>query len=301
METNRLILRSVLYLPANNERALAKLPTLNCDAVIFDLEDSVAPEAKSDAREQLRGYFQKAQRTAKTRAIRINGLDTRWFTEDLMAARACCPDAIVIPKVSSPHDLQLVEDALGETDAPPTIKLWAMIETPMGVLQVADIAGHAQKMASRLQALVLGTNDLFKEAALTGDAVRSVAHPWFMQIILAAKANAIASIDGVYNDFQDLEAFDRECGSAAAIGFDGKTLIHPAQILAANRNFSPGADALDTAQQIVDAFDLPENADKGVISLGGKMVERLHLEQAEALLARQAMIEVRAKEGEETL
>lgn len=286
-------------MPANNQRALAKLAVLDCDAVIFDLEDSVAPDAKPDAREQLRDFFKEPKNTSAVRAIRINGVDTPWFTEDLMAARACSPDAIVIPKISSSAALALVEDALAETDAPSAIKLWAMIETAAGVLNVADIAAYARLENARLQSLILGTNDLFKEVALTGDHVREIVHPWLMQIILAAKAHGVAVIDGVFNNFRDLDGFDLECANGANMGFDGKTLIHPTQIDGANRHFAPGAEAVADAQKIVDAFGLADNADKGVISLDGKMVERLHLEQAQTLLARQAVIDARMKGEDE--
>ncbi|MEO1748278.1 MAG: CoA ester lyase [Pseudomonadota bacterium] len=294
-EIERPVLRSVLYMPANNERALSKLPTLACDAVIFDLEDSVAPDTKSAAREQLRSFFRAGFNTHACKAIRINGVDTPWFTEDLMAARACSPDAIVIPKVSKPAQLQLVEDALSETDAPKNINLWAMIETAAGVLNAGDIAANA----GRLEALILGTNDLFKEVALVDENARDIAHPWLMQIILAAKANSIAAVDGVFNNFREQQAFETECIKGASMGFDGKTLIHPAQIETANSCFAPRDEELAKARAIVSAFAMSENADKGVISLGGKMVERLHLEQASALLARQASIEARQIAREE--
>lgn len=286
-------------MPANNQRALAKLAVLDCDAVIFDLEDSVAPDAKPDAREQLRDFFKEPKNTNAVRAIRINGVDTPWFTEDLMAARACSPDAVVIPKVSSSAALALVEDALAETDAPSAIKLWAMIETAAGVLNVADIAAHARLEKGRLQSLIVGTNDLFKEVALTGDHVREIVHPWLMQIILVAKAHGVAVIDGVFNNFRDLDGFDLECAKGSVMGFDGKTLIHPTQIDGANRHFAAGSEDLADAQKIVDAFGLADNADKGVISLDGKMVERLHLEQAQTLLARQAVIDARMKGEDE--
>ncbi|MEL6201895.1 MAG: CoA ester lyase [Pseudomonadota bacterium] len=289
-ETIPPLLRSVLYMPANNERALAKLPTLDCDAVIFDLEDSVAPDTKPGAREQLRAHFEAGFETHAVKAIRINGIDTPWFTEDLMAARACLPDAIVMPKVSQRAHLQLVEDALSETDAPKSIKLWAMIETAAGVLNVADIARQARSTVDRLEALILGTNDLFKEIALSEQNAREIAHSWLMQIILAAKANGIAAIDGVFNGFRDINGLELECKKGASMGFDGKTLIHPAQITPANLLFAPSEEAVAEAQAIVAAFDQPENADKGVISLGGKMVERLHADQARALLARQVAI-----------
>ncbi|MEM9999769.1 MAG: CoA ester lyase [Pseudomonadota bacterium] len=288
-----LILRSVLYVPADNERALAKAASLDCDAVIFDLEDAVAPAAKETAREALRVRFKQGGSSEQSSAIRVNGIGTAWFTEDLLAARSVVPDAIVVPKVSSVEDLRLVEDALSETDAPASIKIWAMIETVRGVSAIAEIAGHAASADNRLAAMIVGTNDLFKEAGISGDDARALIHPWLMQIVLAAKANGIAILDGVYNDFRDLGGYGAECDMSARMGFDGKTLIHPSQIIHANSAFGPDPAMLEEAQQIADAFALPENADKGVISLAGKMVERLHLDQALELLDRAKAIEMR--------
>lgn len=287
------ILRSVLYVPADNERALAKAAFLDCDAVIFDLEDAVAPVAKGVAREALRVYFEQSGPVSQTRTIRINGIGTPWFTEDLLAARSVLPDAIVIPKISSTTDLRLVHDALSETDAPSSLNVWAMIETVRGTSAISEIAGHGAEADNRLAAMIVGTNDLFREAGISGDDARAIVHPWLMQIILAAKANGVAVLDGVYIDFRDLEGYAAECDMAARMGFDGKTLIHPGQIAGANSAFGPDPADLEEAQKIAYAFAQPENADKGVISLAGKMVERLHLDRALELLDRAKAIEMR--------
>ena len=273
--------RSVLYVPASNPKALAKLPSLDADAVIIDLEDAVAPSAKEAAREALRGL--KAVRPRGELIVRINALSSEWGAEDFLASRALKPDAILLPKVETPRHVLDAMDALNETDAPPEIRLWAMIETPKAVLNLAMIAELGAVGAARLDCFVTGTNDLAKD---TGVASRAFMLPWLMQIILAARAAGLDVIDGVYNSFADQAGFAAECTEAAAMGFDGKSLIHPAQIAAANAAFSPSAEALAEAHALVAAFALPENAGKGVIALDGRMAERLHLARAERLLAR---------------
>ncbi|WP_306117166.1 MULTISPECIES: CoA ester lyase [unclassified Roseitalea] len=282
--------RSVLYVPADRPRAMAKAETLGNDAAIFDLEDAVAPEAKNAAREGLRRHFAEHPSSPKERVIRINALDTQWGTEDLLAARACMPDAILLPKVEAAGDLVALADALAETDAPPTLKLWAMIETPRAVINAARIAEKAQESSMRLDCFVIGTNDLFAAARLPMAGARDHAHGWLMAVVLAARAGGIDVLDGVFNDHNDADGFAAECAAGAAMGFDGKTLIHPAQIAAANAAFAPDAQAVAAAQRVVDAFALPENRDKGVIVVDGRMVERLHRDAALALIARHGRI-----------
>jgi citrate lyase subunit beta/citryl-CoA lyase len=274
--------RSVLYVPASNEKALAKIGQLACDAVIVDLEDAVAPEEKTAARARLAGIF--AARPARCEiVVRINPLTGEWGNDDLAAALACAPDAILLPKVDTARDILEAGDALDDAPASDETKLWAMIETPKALLNLGAIAELGRDPASRLACFVAGTNDLAKE---TGVSDRRHLAPWLMQMVLAARAGALDLLDGVYNDFRDADGFSRECSEAAAMGFDGKTLIHPAQIEAANRAFSPSEAAVRQARSIVDAFARPENAGRGVIALDGKMVERLHLAQAEKLLSR---------------
>ena len=278
--------RSVLYMPAGNARALAKADTLDADTVIFDLEDSVDPAAKDEAREALRTFFRETRPKRPECVIRINALAGPWGTEDLLAARACMPDAILLPKVDEPGDIQAAAEALAETDAPQTLRLWAMAETPRFLLNAAGIAELGRNPNNRLDCFVTGTNDLVKETGISAGQGRQYLQPLLNQIVIAARAGGLDAIDGVYNDFRDEQGLTAECAQGGALGFDGKSLIHPAQIEAANAAFSPSPDEIATARALVDAFARPENAGKGVISLDGRMVERLHLAMAEKLLAR---------------
>ncbi len=278
--------RSVLYVPASNAKALAKVASLTADAIIFDLEDAVAPVAKEDAREALRSYFLEHPTSKSERVIRINSLLSEWGPEDLLAARACKPDAILLPKVEKPQDITGVTEMLEETDASERIRLWAMIETPRGILNADEIAELGLRSAARLDCFVIGTNDIAKETCTRLTKGRVFLTSWLMQILLCAKAGKLDVIDGVYNDFADLDGFATECAEAAKMGFDGKTLIHPSQIEMANAAFLPDEQAIAEAQSVVKAFSTFENTGKGVIALGGRMVERLHLEAAQKLLAK---------------
>lgn len=286
MQTKPRLRRSVLYVPAANERAMAKLASLACDAAIFDLEESVAPEEKAAARESLRRFFAEQADARCERIIRINPLAGEWGAEDLLAARACKPDAILLPKIDTPRDILEVNDALDEMDARPELQLWAMIETPGAMLNLGPIAELGRDRGARLACLVAGTNDLVKETGIRATPDRRYLMPWLMQMVLAARAGGLDVLDGVSNDFRDMEAFARECEEARGMGFDGKTLIHPAQVELANAAFSPSEEEIAEAEKIASAFTLLQNAGKGVIPLDGKMVERLHLEQAERLLAK---------------
>lgn len=276
--------RSVLYVPAVNEKALSKVASLACDTVIVDLEDAVAPGEKIVARERLAAFF--VERPACETVIRVNALSGEWGAEDFRIAMELAPDAILLPKVETPRDILEAGDLLDETDV--TTKLWAMVETPRAMLNLGAIAELGRDPAARLACLVAGTNDLVKETGVLMTPDRRYLMPWLMQMVLAARAGRLDILDGVSNDFRDLSAFGRECAEAAAMGFDGKTLIHPAQIEPANTAFSPSAAAVAEAERIVASFAEPANAGKGVISIDGRMVERLHLEQAERLLARGA-------------
>jgi citrate lyase subunit beta/citryl-CoA lyase len=287
--------RSVLYVPATNEKALAKLPSLDCDVAIVDLEDSVAPERKNEARERMRGFFSRGEGGGKMTVIRINALSSEWGAEDLLAARACRPDAILLPKVDTPRDVLDANDALDEMDAASSLELWAMVETPKAMLNLGAIAELGRDPSARLACFVAGTNDLVKETGVLATADRRYLMPWLMQMVLAARAGGLDVLDGVSNDFRDAEAFARECGEARAMGFDGKTLIHPAQIGPANAVFSPSEAEIAEAEEIADAFAKPENAGRGAISVNGRMVERLHLEQAGRVLARAAATKERGR------
>lgn len=282
--------RSVLYVPASNARAVAKIPSLACDAVIVDLEDSVAPADKISARESLKAIFANRPAGPHEMIIRINPLAGEWGAGDLFAAISCGPDGILLPKVDTPRDVLEAGDVLDDNDASDSVRLWAMVETPRALVNIAAIAELGRDPAARLSCLVAGTNDLVKETGILATADRRYLTPWLMQMVLAARASGLDILDGVANDFRDAEAFSRECGEAAAMGFNGKTLIHPSQIGPANAVFSPSPEALTAAAEIAAAFKLPENAGKNVLALDGRMVERLHLIQAEKLLAKAAAI-----------
>jgi citrate lyase subunit beta/citryl-CoA lyase len=280
--------RSVLYVPASNEKAVAKSQALACDAVIYDLEDAVAPAAKEEARERLRDHFKANPQSGHERVIRINALTGEFGPEDFLAARACKPDAILIPKVDVPRDIADVADMLTETDAADAIRLWAMMETPKAILNAGRIAEWGETPGSRLDCLVVGANDLAKDLRLPGPS-RAVLKPLLMQLIVAARASGLDVIDAVFNAFRDEEGFAAESVEAAEMGFDGKTLIHPVQIEAANHAFGILPEREAVAASIVAAFDLPENRQVGVIDLDGRMVERLHLEDARRTLALAAL------------
>lgn len=284
------IRRSVLFMPASNERALMKSPSLACDAIIFDFEDAVAPDEKDAARERLRAFLSGADRPRCEVIIRINALASEWGTEDLLTARACKPDAILVPKVDGPQTIRDVELALTEMDAPESIRLWAMMETPRSILNAGAIADHAGEPSSRLDCLVVGPNDLAKETGIVPGENRQNLVPLLLQVVLAARAGNLSVLDGVSNDFRNLENFARECQAGRNLGFDGKTLIHPAQIEDANRIFGPSYEEIAAAEAIVTAFAQPENRSRGVIALNGQMVERLHLEIAQDLLAKAKLI-----------
>lgn len=278
--------RSVLYVPATNAKALAKIAGLDCDAVIIDLEDAVSPEEKPAARKAAMRFVAERGAGAKETIIRINALSSEWGRDDLAAARDARPDAILLPKVDGPRDILDADRMLDRSETDPALWLWAMVETPRAMLNLGAIAELGRDNAARLACLVAGTNDLVKETGVLASPDRRYLTPWLMQMVLAARAGSLDILDGVSNDFRDLAAFSGECGEAANMGFDGKTLIHPAQIAPANAAFSPSAEALAEAQAICAAFAEPANRGKGVLSLDGRMIERLHLEQAERLLAR---------------
>ncbi|WP_429814799.1 HpcH/HpaI aldolase/citrate lyase family protein [Ensifer sp. B1-9] len=284
--------RSVLSVPADNARALAKVAELATDAAIFDLEDAVAPERKVEAREAL-VQFLTASRSDCEIVIRINAIGSDFGQGDLAAALSANPDAILLPKVESPADIQAAADWLAENDAPETLRLWAMIETPRGVINAPVIAETGRTFGGRLDCFVVGLNDLRKETGVPDRPGRPFLVPWLMQILLAARGGGLDVIDAVFNDFRDADGFDEECRQGRDMGYDGKMLIHPAQIGPANERFGVEQIAVDEARAIIAAFAAPENTGKGVINLNGRMVERLHLDQAMALAAKADLIEKR--------
>jgi citrate lyase subunit beta/citryl-CoA lyase len=271
--------RSSLYLPASNPKALAKARTLPADVVVLDLEDAVAPEAKSDARRAAVAAVREGGFGGRELAIRVNGLDTPWGADDLAAAAEAGPDAILVPKVSKPADIVEYDGRLAK--APPATALWAMIETCAAVPRLDAIAACAAE--TRLSLFVMGTNDLAKEmrARLTPD--RAAFVPVLVQAVIAARAHGLTILDGVCNEFRNLDAFRAECEQGQILGFDGKALIHPDQVPICNEVFSPSAEELAWAEAVISAFALPENAGKGAIRVEGKMAELLHLDQARRL------------------
>ncbi|MCP5001078.1 MAG: CoA ester lyase [Hyphomicrobiales bacterium] len=279
--------RSVLYVPASNARAMQKVAGLACDAVIFDLEDAVGPDEKASARAALENWFSDNPPTGKEYVIRVNALVSEWGPDDLETAALCRPDAILLPKVDRAGDILEATAILADLDT--DARLWAMMETPLAIADAVAIAGTGNRPDSLLDCLVAGTNDLAKETGVALPDGRQFMQPWLMQIILAARTAGLDALDGVFNDFRDSDGHQSQCKNGRLMGFDGKTLIHPSQIEAANASFGASADEIAAAQIIVDAFAKPQYAGKGVIQLNGKMVERLHLEQAEKLLAKAAL------------
>jgi citrate lyase subunit beta/citryl-CoA lyase len=266
--------RSVLYMPGSNARALDKAKTLAADALILDLEDAVAPDAKDMAREQVCATVEAGGYGPREIVIRINGLDTPWGAADLKAAVAAMPDAVLVPKVSAPEAFAPIAMALSGADA--KTRVWAMIETPASMLNIAAIAAAAREPKNRLTLFVMGTNDLAKETRARLVPGRAPMLPWLMQALAAARAHGLDILDGVYNDIANAQGFRAECEQGRDLGFDGKTLIHPSQVEPANEIFAPAADEVERARKVIAAFEQPENAGKGAISLDGRMVERLH-------------------------
>ena len=272
-------LRSVLYIPGSKPRALEKARNLPVDAIIFDLEDAVTADEKDAARETLADALATGGYGTRMRIVRINGLETQWGQADAIAASKMGADAILLPKVSKPADLDALAAFTGDTP------LWAMMETPAGMLNAAAIAAH-----DKLQALVMGTNDLAKELNTRARADRLPLQAGLGLCVLAAKAHGRAIIDGVYNAFKDDAGLEVECAQGRDMGFDGKTLIHPAQIDVTNLAFSPSEAEIDLAQRQIEAFDAVEASGQGVAVVDGKIVENLHVATARALLAQAAAI-----------
>ncbi len=275
--------RSALYMPGSNARALEKARNVAADVVIMDLEDAVAPDAKATARAQVLAAVDAGGFGRREVVMRINGLDSAWARDDLAAAVASKADAILVPKVSTPAMIAEVEQAMAA--APPSMRLWAMIETPLGILNVREIAATASAPGSRLACFVIGTNDLVKETRAELDADRTAALYWLSAIMTAGKAYGLDVLDGVYNDFKDVDGLLRECRQGRQLGMDGKTVIHPDQIATVNEVFRPSAAEVAAAEKIVAAFELPENQGRGVITMNGRMVELLHAEMARRTLS----------------
>jgi citrate lyase subunit beta/citryl-CoA lyase len=274
--------RSALYMPGANARALDKARTIGADALILDLEDAVAPEAKAMARAQVSAAVSAGGYGRREVVIRVNGIGSPWFADDIAAAVAAAPDAILVPKVSHAEDLVAIGKAV--VAAPQRTRVWAMIETPLAILRIGEIASAATDPDTRLAVFVVGTNDLVKETRADISTDRGPALYWLSATVTAARAYGLDVLDGVFNDFRNLDGLRRECIEGRRLGMDGKTLIHPDQVAVANEVFAPTAAEIAAARRIVAAFALPENRGSGVITIDGRMVELLHRDMAQRTL-----------------
>ncbi|MEM6888662.1 MAG: CoA ester lyase [Pseudomonadota bacterium] len=279
-------LRSVLYIPGSKPRALEKARQLPVDAIIFDLEDAVAPDEKATARDTLATAFAEGGYGARLKIVRINGLETRWGPDDARAVAAIGADAVLMPKVDGPEDLDALKRITGD------LPLWSMMETAQGILAADRIAAHPSSAG-----MVMGTNDLAKEMGTRHRADRLPLMPGLGLCVLAAKAHGIAIVDGVFNAFKDDEGLEAECAQGRDMGFDGKTLIHPAQVAIANAAFSPTAAEVDLAVRQIAAFQAALDAGQAVAVVDGRIVENLHVATARETLAKRDAIAALAAEG----
>ncbi len=277
--------RSVLYMPGSNAKAIAKARTLQADAIILDLEDSVAIESKVSARAAVVKAVREGGFGSREVIIRVNGAHTPWGDDDLEAAIHAAPNAILLPKVDGPGGIMLAARAMNDAHAPEKTRLWAMMETPMAILSAGSIAATAADPSSRLEVLVMGLNDLAKETRARVTPGRAAFATWLALCVAAARAHGCDILDGVYNGIGDAAGFRAECEQGREMGLDGKTLIHPSQIEICNEVFAPSEAEVANARAIIDAFARPENEGKGVIQLEGRMVELLHAELAQRTLA----------------
>jgi citrate lyase subunit beta / citryl-CoA lyase len=275
----------VLYMPAANERALEKAKTIAADAIIFDLEDAVAPDAKPDARANAVAAVQSGEYGNRELTIRCNGLDTEWGADDIAAAGAASPSAVVIPKVDTVEQVEAVSAQLDAAGASADTMIWAMIETPTAMFNVRSIAAHP-----RVAVLVMGTNDLAKELRSPIVAGRHPLVAHLATALLAAREAGKVILDGVYNDVKNPDGFAAECQQGMEMGFDGKTLIHPSQVDPANDMWAPSADEVEHAERVIAAFDEAVAAGKGVVTVDGRMIENLHVDNARRVLATAAAI-----------
>ena len=268
-------------MPGANTRALEKARGLSADSLILDLEDAVAPDAKAEARDNVVAAVTSGEYGNRELTIRVNGLDTDWHADDLAAAAAAGPAAVVVPKVNSSADVAAIEAGLQAGGAPEHTKIWAMVETPQAMLDCANIAAASE----RLTVLVMGTNDLAKELHAAHVPGRQPLLTGLGLCLLGARAAGKVILDGVYNDVRDPEGFEAECRQGAQMGFDGKTLIHPGQLDAANAVFAPADAEVESSREIIAAFEAAQREGKGVVTVNGRMIENLHVENARRVLA----------------
>ena len=278
--------RSVLYMPGSNAKALEKARSLAADALIFDLEDAVAPEQKSAARNAVLATIKLGGFGRRETVIRVNPLGSQFFADDMQMAAIAAPDAVLVPKVQSQDDIVAVAAALANASAPGSIAIWGMMESPLAILGAESIARAARNLTNRsFTTMVMGTNDLAKDTRARLAPGRAAMSAWLSTCVAAARAHGLDIIDGVYNDISDISGFRAECEQGRDFGMDGKTLIHPGQIDVCNDVFSPQAEEVDWARRVVAAFADPANAGKGAIRVEGRMVELLHAEMAARVIA----------------
>ncbi len=276
--------RSVLFMPASNERALEKAKTIKADTLIFDLEDAVAGDVKAEARERACDAIRSGDYGLRELVVRVNEHDTHEGYEDIKAIAALGPDAILAPKVQTRTHIGTLSRLIYEAGAPAKTKLWVMIETPMAILNIREIAKMAKDEDSRLSCFVVGPNDLAKATGAQLVEGRLPMINWLSQCVLAARAYGVNILDGVYNDFRNMDGFRAECVQGLQLGMDGKTLIHPSQVDVANEVFAPSSEEVRWSRLVVEEFGKAVNKDKGAISLEGRMVERLHVEMAKKVV-----------------
>ena len=276
--------RSLLFMPGSNPRALEKARNLPADGLILDLEDSVAPEAKGLARDQIAKAIAAGGFGKREVLVRTNALDSPWWMDDITMAAQARPDGILVPKISSVEDLGRIARCLLDVDAPASIAVWTMIETALAVLHVEELAA-SRNVEPRLAGFMFGPNDISRETRIRMQPGRATMLSMITHCILATRAYGLEILDGPYSDFSNVDGFAQECTQARDLGFDGKTLIHPGQIAACNAIFTPPAEEVAQARKIIAAFERPENAARGAISLDGQMVERLHADIARRTIA----------------
>lgn len=275
----------MLFMPGSNARALDKARTLPADGIILDLEDAVAPDAKAQAREQIAQAVTAKGFGDREVLIRVNGLDSPWWIEDIGMAGKVKPDGILVPKISSVEDLAAIADRLSDINADMSIRVWAMIETARAVLHVEELAAASRDAETRLAGFVFGPNDIARETRIRMLPSRETMLPMMIQCVLAARMYGLEALDGPYGDIGNADGLAAECAQARDLGFDGKTLIHPSHLEACNAVFTPSPEEVAQARRIVGAFEQPENAARGAIQLDGRMVERLHAEMAKRTIA----------------
>jgi citrate lyase subunit beta / citryl-CoA lyase len=277
--------RSLLFMPGSNARALEKARNLAADGIILDLEDSVAPDAKALARDQIAQAIAAKGFARREVLVRVNGLDSPWWIDDIAMAGQARPDGILVPKVSSVEDLNAIGDRLKAVGADASIRVWAMIETARAVLHAEELAAASRDPRTRLAGFVFGPNDISRETRIRMAPGRAAMIPMITHCILTTRAHGLEILDGPYSDLGNIDGFGQECAQGRDLGFDGKTLIHPGQIEACNAIFTPPAEEVAHARRIIAAFDQPENASRGAIRLDGQMVERLHADMARRTIA----------------